>query len=130
MKVVLKVEKQFDIKYVFVQAAVRYDEEDMPKDFPFRIHDMWEAKIEINEGRVIGWPEGKKGSFHMKVCDEGTYILLDAQGEEITRTEGYVPNHLLPPSDGYGDYLELHIGENGIISNWYSQPSLIDFIED
>jgi hypothetical protein len=64
----------------------------------------------------------------MKVCDEGVYILLDADRKEITRRTGYVPNRLLPGD--YGDYLSVDIDENGKITNWLKSPSLEEFEDE
>ena len=75
----------------------------------------------------MDWPKGEKRNLEMKICDEGSYYLLDENYETILSIEeDYVPNKLLPGS--YGDYLKLHIGENGVISNWYSKPSIEDFL--
>lgn len=129
METTIKVEKTVNVKILKVDLPVRYDDEDMPYDFPLRKGDMWSAIIDIDRGVVLNWPEGEKGSFHMKVCDEGSYFLLDEEGNTVLKIEeDYVPNKLLPPSDGYGNYVELHIGDNGVISNWYSQPSLENFM--
>ena len=127
MKTTIKVEKEVEIKYVKVQVAVRYEEEDIPNDFPLRRGDRWNAIIDIDNGIVMDWPKGEKGNLEMKICDEGSYYLLDENYETILSIEeDYVPNKLLPGS--YGDYLKLHIGENGVISNWYSKPSIEDFL--
>ena len=127
MKAIIKVEKEVEIKYVKVKVAVRYEEEDIPNDFPLRNGDMWNAKIDIDNGIVIDWPKGEKGNLEMKICDEGSYYLLDENDNVILKIEeDYVPNKLLPGS--YGDYLKLHIEENGVISNWYSKPSIEDFL--
>jgi len=129
MKTIIKVEKEVEIKYVKVEVAVRYGEEDIPNDFPLRNGDMWSAIIDIDNGIVMEWPKGETGNLEMKICDEGSYYLLDENYETILSIEeDYVPNNLLPGS--YGDYLKLHIGENGVISNWYSKPSISDFIDE
>ena len=129
MKAIIKVEKVVEIKYVKVEVAVRYDEEDIPNDFPLRNGDMWCAVIDIDNGIVMDWPKGEKGNLEMKICDEGSYYLLDENYKTILSIEeDYVPNKLLPGS--YGDYLKLDIGENGVISNWYSIPSIEDFIDE
>jgi len=127
MKATIKVEKEVEIKYVKLQVAVRYEEEDIPNNFPLRSGDMWNAIIDIDNGIVMDWPKGEKGNLEMKICDEGSYYLLDENYDTILSIEeDYVPNKLLPGS--YGDYLKLHIGENGVISNWYSKPSIEDFL--
>jgi hypothetical protein len=129
MKVKVLVEKEFDIKSVELSIAVRYDEEDIPNDFPFRDGNMWNAKIDIDSGKVIDWPIGKVGLLSMKVCDEGTYRLFDENGNMIKEIENdYVPNNLLPGS--YGDYIDLDIDESGLIINWYKYPNFEDFFPD
>jgi hypothetical protein len=131
MKAIITVKKEVDIKFVKVDVAVRYDEEDIPNDFPFRKGDMWSATIDIDAGKVLDWPKGQKGNLKMKICDQGSYYLLDVDGNILlSRENDYVPNELLPPYNGCGDYLELHIDENGTITNWYSKPSIENFILD
>ena len=127
MKTVIKVEKEVSIKYVKMDIAVRYDDEDIPYDFPLRNGDMWSAIVDVDKGIIQDWPKGKSGHLYMKVCDEGSYFLLDEDGNTIFSIEGnYVPNELIPGQ--YGDYVDLHIDENGIIMNWYSKPNFEDFI--
>lgn len=124
--------KEAEVKYLRVHIPVRYDEEDIPKDFPLRVendkngYDWWDATIEIDTAKILNWPQGITGEMFMKVCDEGSYFLLDEAGETIKEIiEDYVPNNLLPGE--YGDYVSLVINEDGIITNWYDSPSLEDF---
>jgi len=129
MKAIIKIEKEVEIKKVRLQVAVRYDDEDIPFDFPLRNGNMWNATIDIDGGRVLDWPKGEKGNLEMKICDEGSYYLLDEDDNVVLSLEqDYVPNKLLPGE--YGDYLKLHIDENGLITNWYSKPSIEDFIDE
>ena len=62
--------------------------------------------------------DAKTIQIHAKVCDSGTYTLLDAQGEEIgERDQDYVPDFF--PGDNCGDYLIFNIDiETGRITNW------------
>lgn len=129
MKTLIKVEKEVDIKMVKVDVAVRYGEEDISNDFPLRKGDMWSAIIDIDQKKVLDWPQGKTGEFYMKICDEGSYFLLDAEGNTVASIENdYVPNSLLPGQ--YGDYLEMKINEDGIITNWKSSISFEDFFPE
>jgi len=129
MKAKIKIEKEVEIKMVKVDVAVRYGEDDIPKDFPLRRGDMWSAIIDIDEGKVLDWPEGKTGRLQMKVCDEGSYFLLDDKGNTVLSIEqDYVPNALIPGR--YGDYIDLQISESGLVLNWPNQPSISDFISD
>lgn len=129
MKYYKKVINEIEIKFLKVKIAVRYDEDDIPNDFPFRVGDMWEAVIDLDLHTVVDWPAGKTGRLSMKVCDEGCYELLTEDGRSISKLDNdYVPNRLLPGE--YGDYIDLEIDENGVITNWLRKAMLEDFDED
>ncbi len=122
----LKVKKEVEAVWLKLEVAVRYDDEDIPYDFPFRNGNSWAVTIEIDKGRIMSWPKGYKYDLHMKVCDQGNYYLLDDNDEELASIEDdYVPNDLIPGS--YGDYIELNINEDGYITNWPKNPSLSSF---
>lgn len=105
---------------------MRYEEEDIPNDFPLRTGDIWEAKINIDSGKIDGWPNGRSGQFSMKVCDEGTYELLSCDGEKIASlVNEYVPCDAIPGS--YGDYVEMNIDETGVVTNWHKKPDVSAF---
>lgn len=145
MKATIKVKKGVYLEFVLIDVPVRYDDEDIPYDFPLRYkvadiqhehgtkyrndHDRWVATINIDSGKILDWPIGKSGSVEMKVCDEGVYTLLDSDKRKVLEISyDYVPNKLIPERDGYGDYIKLCIDENGIITNWYKNPSIEEFI--
>ena len=46
------------------------------------------------------------------------------------RKNDYVPNGLIPPTDGHGDYVHLIIDKDGYVTNWYQKPSFEDFFPD
>ena len=55
--------------------------------------------------------------LHMKVRDGFSSCFADAQGDELARYQGYVPDFF--PGEHYGDYLILNIDlETGMIKNW------------
>ena len=127
MKTKIRVEKEVDIKYVELNVAVRYDEEDMPNDFPFRKGDMWNVTVEIDTGQILNWPKGVSLGFYMKVCDQGSYYLKDDNFKTVAKIENdYVPNGVIPGE--YGDYIEMQINENGVIENWPKEDE-VDFGE-
>ena len=129
MKAEILIKKTVEIKYVIVDIAVRYGVEDIPLDFPLRKDDRWKATIDIDNGKILEWTLGAKGHLHMKVCDEGTYHLVDVENNIVASIEeDYVPNDLIPGE--YGDYIDLHINEYGTITNWYSKPSIDDFLDN
>jgi len=126
MKTTITIQKEVDIRYIKVEVAVRYEEENIPNDFPLREGDTWVATIDIDNASIIAWPKGSVGRLSMKVCDEGTYTLFDQNFDEIkTLKNDYVPNSLLPGS--YGDYIDLQIDEKGKITNWLASPNFSNF---
>ena len=121
---------EISVHYVEVMVPVRYEEEDIPNDFPLRKGDTWKATICIDDGLIIGWPKDHKSErMHMKVTDSGVYRLLDIDRKEVAIIEcDYVPHGLVPGE--YGDYLILDINEHGVITNWPKNPNLDDFFEE
>lgn len=126
----LSVKREVEAKYLSMTVVVRYGDEDMPYDAPLRSGDSWSAVIDLDDARIENWPEGQTLLIdNMKVCDSGTYILLDADRNEIACIEEcYVPSALLPGD--CGDYLTLNIAETGKITNWLKRPNLSDFEDE
>ncbi len=126
MKAQIQTTKEVEVKWIKMDLAVRYDDEDIQYDFPLRKGDIWSAIVQVDTGKIEDWPEGKSGEMYMKVCDEGSYFLLDEHGNTVDSiVSGYVPNNLVPGE--YGDYVDLKINEQGIITNWPKHPSFEDF---
>lgn len=73
---------------------------------------------------------GKTASIHYKICDAGTYILLDDNMNEIKSIDGYVPDIMCPEGKGYGDYVIMHVDEKGFIKNWKVVLNEFEFEED
>ena len=121
-------------KYLKIDIPLRYDDEDMPYDFPLRQKgqdgndDTWVATIDLKTGEILNFPKDVSLDFFTKVCDEGLYYLLDENMNIFAEADcsGYVPNHAIPPKDGYGDYIHLHI-QNGIVVNLYDNPDFCEF---
>lgn len=115
--------KQTNVKYVKLSIPIRYEDEDMPYDFPLRRNDIWEATIDLEARQIENWPQGKSGSFNVKVCDEGSYYLLDENKAVVAEiVEYYVPNSIIPGK--YGDYIDMEIDETGKVIN---MPNPLDF---
>jgi len=128
----VRIEKTVDAKYLKVRIDI--SGEDLPNDIPFRFGDRWEVIIDLDSGSVMNWHYPSRVHVSVKVVDSGTYWIYDQDLQLIKRlgetcSPKYVPNRLLPPEDGYGDYLDLDIDEEGKILNWYETPSLADFFE-
>lgn len=129
MKTKIKIEKEVEIKWVFIRIPIRYGDEDVPFDFPLRVGDIWEASINIDSGEIENWPKGKSGNLYAKVCDEGYYELIDENDNSIGRiVDDYVPNDLIPGE--YGDYVDLKIDKNGKITNWPQEPDVSEFFNN
>jgi len=129
MKARIPITIEVEITHILVTLPVRYEEEDIPNDFPLRKGDVWSAKIEIDTGKILGWPEGQAGEIDtMKVCDSGSYRLLDANGCIVANIEqDYVPHGVIPGDSG--DYVSLKINEAGIITNWPKRPDIREFLK-
>jgi hypothetical protein len=95
---------------------------------PFRDGDIWKPTIDLEGGFVVDWPRGTTANIHYKVCDEGVYALLNDNGEQVRRIEGYVPKVMSPGGNGYGDYIIMSIDGDGSIENWH--VTLDEFEED
>lgn len=128
MKMTVKRPVEIDVRFVRIVAAVRYNEEDIPNDFPFRRGDVWDVTVDVETGKILDWP-GPAANVHMKVCDEGTYHLLGASNEVLATIENdYVPNGVVPGS--FGDYIEMKIAADGTVTNWPKRPSFDSFFLD
>ena len=115
--------KQVNVQYIKLSIPVRYDDEDMPYDFPLRDGDIWEATINIDNNQIENWPQGQSGKFSIKVCDEGSYFLLNENKEVVGEIiENYVPNDVIPGK--YGDYVNMNIDETGKVVN---MPTKLNF---
>jgi hypothetical protein len=136
MKAVVKVKKEVEITTLKVKAGVRYwedaeingqDDTEDGKYVPCKEADLWCPEIDFDSGLIRNWIKGVNARIHYKVCDAGSYYLIDKDGETVLSIEdNYVPDLLAPDGEGYGDYIILDIDVNGQIANW--KPSIKDFV--
>ena len=119
--------EEIEVAYLKVDAGVRYWEDatvDGAEDrdgslIPLRDGDRWRPTIELATGRIENWPEGTKAQVWYKVCDDGNYWLLDRGRSPVAaREDNYVPEILCPRESGYGDYIIMDVGPNGVIAEW------------
>lgn len=84
-----------------------------------------EPTIRLDDGNVMGWPEGVEADIHYKVCDAGEYWLLDDSMNRIAKwRDDYVPDDILcVGGSGFGDYIILKVAGDGKIKNW-TAPAL------
>ena len=93
------------------------------KDIGYRENDYWELLIDLDKGKVVNWPEGFCISTWFKVCDDGEYVFLDENMNEVTNItkeyrQYYVPDFLEIGDEGYGDYVYIDIDETGKIKHF------------
>jgi hypothetical protein len=134
MKLTKFVYTEHKIKYVRLSVPVIEDEDDIPKDFPFRIksksatdYDRWDITIDLDTKKIVDWPQGIKKHVYMRVSDEGSYWLLDADKNVVSAIEkADAPIHLIPVE--YGAYINLDIRADGSIRTFKGKDiSLEDF---
>ncbi len=153
MKAIIKIQKEVDVRFLKVDSGVRYwnDAEVNGKDdvdfyeskgvgtplMPFAVkvkeeptdniysnHYRWQPIIDVEEGRIVDWPKGTTARVHYKICDDGTYTLLDADKNEIISVDSYVPDCI----GEYGDYLIMDIDEEGMIADFNFTADDVDDI--
>ena len=116
----------------FFDFEKEYTEEDFPcrKILDDSCQTYWEITVELKTHRVLEW-EDRFGGLRLfaKVTDNGIYTLLDKNKSEIWCVKGYVPNSFIPEKDGFGDYINLSISKDGVVTNWYDEPDFTDFLE-
>lgn len=93
------------------------------KDIGYRENNYWELLIDLDEGKVVNWPEGFRISTWFKVCDDGEYVFLDENMNEVINItkeyeQYYVPDFLEIGDEGYGDYVYLDIDGDGNIKDF------------
>lgn len=126
MKITILEKKEVEATFLKVQAGVRYWEdatvngvEDNEGDLiPLRDGDYWCPKININSGVILNWPVGIIADIHYKVCDDGTYTVLNDKMEVLVTIDGYVPNTMCPEGGGFGDYIIMKVDSLGKIKDW------------
>jgi len=90
-----------------------------------------EFVVNLKDHTIVDWEQKHghtPGNLFYKIRDEGTYTLLDENDKEIKQLEGYVPNALIPEPNGYGDYIELKVNADGVITNWSKDDSFHEFL--
>lgn len=150
MKLTIKIIKEVEAKFIQVDTCVRYwhDTEvngdydidfmatkgkgepkipcavkvkDEPESHICSDHWHWKPLIDIETGQIVNWTKGVTGNVLYKVCDEFACDVLDAERNTVFSYEGYVPDFMCPREEGYGDYIDMEIDEDGFIKDWDKQ---------
>ena len=95
----------------------------------------WCPVIDVNEGKVLDWPENFVLVTHFKICDQGVYVYSNYdETQQIVSTdceEYYVPDWFCDWDNGYGDYMFIQINGDGTIENWDKlKKKLIKYVDD
>ena len=142
-----------DVKYLRIDVGPRYwedsdinGEEDISYDeqhkgaqprMPFAVYCedaakrnpsdsyRWQLTIDLSKGEILDWPLGTTANIHYKVCDDGTYYLLDENKNVLEEKNCYVPDILAYNCDGWGDYIIMNIDKNGKIKNYPDNPNYL-----
>ena len=130
-----------DVKYLRIDVGPRYWEDasikfeekweddidyneqkkgEKPK-MPFAVKDdsktyveyRWQITIDLGNVKVLDWPMGVEARVFYKVCDDGTYYLLDGDKNVLKEVNCYVPDMLSYIDDGYGAYIDMKIDGDG-----------------
>lgn len=118
---------EVEAKFLKIEARPSYWEDselngsfDHPEKptMPMAWHGAWCPVIELETGKIVGWPQGVTANVHYKVRDGGRYHILCANGGVALSIEGYVPPGLDITTQGYGDYIALDVAADGVIENW------------
>ena len=72
--------------------------------------------LNIKTGTIDDWDCGEV-CINFKVVDSGVYTLVE-NGKDLVTKEDYVPDFLQIDENGYGDYVEITVDENGHIYDW------------
>ena len=73
----------------------------------------WFLTIDLDNMKILDWPEGVSARVFYKVCDDGTYYLLDCDKNIVAERNCYVPEILSYIENGYGDYIDMFIETDG-----------------
>ena len=154
MKATIKVTKEYDIRYLTIDAGVLYWEDadvngkedcdvsdgvsvpampfavkvkNKPERNPYSDHYRWQPTIDVDNKCIVDWPKGTTAHVHYKVCDDGTYTLLDPDMKEIVSVESYVPDCI----GECGDYIVMDIDEDGNIDGFrFAQDDVDEIIQN
>ena len=82
---------------------------------------VWCIDIDADTGLILNWEKGNTADVHYKVCDCCEVDVIVDDNKIFDNEEaccGYVPECLCPSGEGWGDYMIMHIDENGQIADW------------
>lgn len=128
MKVEVLKPVEIEVHTVKINVKLYDDASENIPNFLLNKHGEFEIEIEVDTGKVVNWSGVESIRIFDKVCDCGTYTLFDKNGSRVVEViNDYVPNNLIPGS--YGDYIDLQINMDGVVTNWPKKPDVSYFFK-
>jgi len=72
--------------------------------------------IDLETKKILNWTIKEKWNCKIKTKDSGSYYIFDKYMNFLTGYSGYVPE--IMPTEHCGDYVELEVNADGVITNW------------
>ena len=125
----------------YIHISFPFREELCSYTFPFKYEKdeeqlplvtlgYWQGTVDLETHKLLEWePNFGECYFQAKVCDTGTYTLLDTEKKPICILKGYVPNGVIPPENGAGDYIHFAISTDGTVEEWQKTYDFTEFNE-
>ncbi len=129
MKSTLLLPVEIEVSKVALSIPNRHGDWSIDLDFPFFSGDRCRMTIDIESGKIDGWPENAGSqNLYMLVSITGNYALLAPDGTEVARMTGQSPPRIIPSH--FGDTIDLEIAADGTITNWPMVKDISDFFPD
>lgn len=126
MKVTVYKPVELEIHTVRIEVELHDDVSESLPNHLFNDDGELDLLIEVDTGKVVSWQGSEPVNIYDKVNDNGVYTLFGTDGLEVGKIDNYyVPNDLIPGD--YGDYINLEINADGVITNWPKHPNVLQF---
>lgn len=120
----------FPFREEFCSYTFPFGEEEDEEQLPLVSLGYWQGTIDLQAHKLLEWkPNFGECYLQAKVCDSGTYTLLDTEKKPICILKGYVPNSVIPPKNGAGDYIHFAINADGTVEEWQDTYDFTEFNE-
>lgn len=107
-----------------------FEDKEDEEQLPLVSLGYWQGTIDLQTHKLLEWePDFGECYLQAKVCDTGTYTLLNVEKRPICALKGYVPNGVIPPKDGAGDYIHFGINADGTVEEWQYKYDFAAFHE-
>ena len=94
------------------------------------VNKQFDFTVGLDDAGICDWSYNSDFRLRAKVCDSGTYILLDEERTPLLQIAGYVPDGVIPPLEhNWGDYVDFYVSSGGKVVNWLDSPDMMVFAE-